>query len=186
MATGPLTTRHPHADVATAVAAALVAPGTFFIQAAQVQTGPAAPRHGTRSSSACRAQHPAMDHLAGTPHVSWGSTGSAVPHLQGCPGRRGRRRCGCTSVPRDTESRPRTHPSSAQHWAGAQPQCPALWAGQHGHLVTKLRLCVLITHTERGGNMQRRMGQMVSVEGVRPPQVQLPWQNQLRVPVWSW
>lgn len=157
VALGLFTTRHLHADMATAVAAALVSPGTL-LEAAQIQASPTTPKHGAHSTSACRAEHPAMDHLAETPLVSWCNTGSPVPHLQECPCRHGHRRCGCTSVPRDTVSQPRTPPSTAQHWAGAQPQCHALWAGEDGHLVTKLRLCVPITCTERGGGMERRMG----------------------------
>lgn len=167
VAIGLLITRHLCADVATAIAAAFVAPGTLLIEAAQLQAGPTAPRHGALSTS-CRAQHPAMDHLAETPHISGGNTGSPVPHLQECPHRHGRRRCECTSDPRDTVNRPHIPLSTAQHWAGAQAQCHALWAGKGGHLVTELRLCVLITYTERGEAWKEEWGQAISVEGVRP------------------
>lgn len=66
-ALSPLTGRHPWAAVATAAAAALVAPGTLLVGAAQVQARPPLPGDGARSCSACE------DAAGGT--APWGTLG---------------------------------------------------------------------------------------------------------------
>lgn len=54
--------RGRHADVATAIAAALLAPGTLLIKAAKVQARPPGnPGDGAHSHSPCKAEHVLQD-----------------------------------------------------------------------------------------------------------------------------
>lgn len=120
--------QEPAADTAAAVAAALVAPGTLLMEAAQVQARPTSPGDGARSHPPCRAECLPW----GTPQC-WGTHlwGTALrppglpasTHLQGRPRRHGHSRCWCTSAPGGTAGRWHTPARTAR---GLRPG--SLWA----------------------------------------------------------
>lgn len=111
--------QEPAADTAAAVAAALVAPGTLLVKAAQVPARPTSPGDGARSHPPCRAECLPW----GTPQC-WGTHlwGTALrppglpasTHLQGRPRRHGHSRCWCTSVPGGTAGRCHTPARTAR------------------------------------------------------------------------
>ena len=114
--------RGRHADMATAIAAALLALGTLLVRAAQVQARPAAPGDGALSFPPCKAV-PVCGHPPATSRTGL-DRGS---HLWACPCRHGHSWCGCISVPWGTACQHHTALGTAWHRAVAQQQHRALW-----------------------------------------------------------